>query len=274
MRRAAGSMALLLVAATCGTPDEPIATGPSPTSSSTTTTSAAAASEPTTATTPPTVDPKSSYEWPDPDGPPPWTSVPLGLPGTTHVRVTYGPLGFLSINNVSRGAVVRTSIDGSNWEETAILMGPDGQEQVSVTDLIVTDREFLVTGETWTNTATGSEIFHDVLWRSADGVAWDTLLLSQLAPGAKATSLVVTSPGLVVVGANYDSDTGEASPRVWLEQAGGDFVDLISSIPGFDDTGWIERAIATAKAYWSGALPTTTRDSCGEPPTSRRGREE
>ena len=140
------------------------------------------------------------------------------------------------------------------------MVGPDGQEQVSITDLIVTDREFLVTGETWTNTATGSERFHDVLWRSVDGVAWDALLLGELVPGAKATSLVTTSAGLVVAGANYDSDTGEASPRVWLEQAGGDFVDLSSSIPGFDDTGWIEGAIADGEGLLLPPLQLSIRN--------------
>lgn len=167
-----------------------------------------------------------------------WRSIQLGLPGTTHVQVAHGPLGFLSIEHVERGAVVRTSMDGSTWQETAILKGPDGEEQVGVTDLLVSDGEYLVAGETWTNTATGSEQFRDVLWRSTDGRSWEAVPLTELEPGAKATSLVAISPGLVLAGVVYDSETGAASPRLWLEKPGAGFVDV--TIDGFDENGWIE----------------------------------
>ena len=162
------------------TTDEPIASAPdeslssttlappaAPADSPTSTSTATSLREPTTtAATPPPPESATGFDWPAVNGPPAWASVPLGLPGATHVRVTHGPLGFLSINNVGRGAVVRTSVDGSIWKETAVLTGPGGEEQVAVADLLVTDREYLVVGETWTNTHTGSETLHDVLWRS------------------------------------------------------------------------------------------------------------
>ena len=239
---------LALVASGCGTTAGPTTTAVSPSPATVSSTLATPsttpeAADPALATSEPTA---VSFSWPEADGPPRWTTTPLGIPGTTHVQVTHGPLGFLSLNNVSRGAVVRTSVDGVTWKETAILEGPSGEEQVSVDDMLVTDDEYLVTGETWTNNATGSESFHNVLWRSADGVTWTSMQLAELVPNAKAARLVWTSPGLVLAGMVYDSNSGVAAPRLWLEQAG-EWVDLSASIPGFEDSGWVYGAMATGE---------------------------
>ena len=190
-----------------------------------------------------TTEQVTGFSWPEVDGRPRWATTPLGLPGTTHVQVTHGPLGFLSLNNVSRGAVVRTSVAGVVWNETAILEGPGGEEQVSVYDMLVTDSEYLLIGEAWTNTATGYESSHNVLWRSPDGATWTSMQLNELVPNAAVARLVAAAPGLVLAGMVHDPEGGTAVPRLWLEQAGG-WVELSSAIPGFEERGWIDGAVA------------------------------
>ena len=239
---AVGWLGGLVLVAACGTATESVDTASVSESALTTVPSALVSREPAVTST--MVEGLAVYEWPELGGLPPWTSVPLGIPGTTHVRVTHGPLGFLSINNVSRGAVVRISVDATTWQETAILHGPGGEEQVEVRDLLVTEREYLLVGETWTNTTTGSESFKDVLWRSPDAVTWDAFVLDRLDPGAKATALAMASSGLVLAGAVYDSEIGAASPRLWLEQPEGGFVELTGSISSVEQSGWMEGVVA------------------------------
>lgn len=257
MKWPAGPIAVMVLVAACGRGADGAARVAEPVTS---TRPSASSSDP--ARTPPSLAPmgdEAPFTWPDPKGPPPWRSIPLGLPGTTHLRVTHGPLGFLSINNVSRGAVVRTSRDGSSWQETAVLEGPHGEEQVSVADLLITETEYLVVGETWTNTATGSEGFRDVLWRSPDAISWEAIPLDRLAPGTKASELVSSSLGLVLAGTIHDPRTGTASPRLWLEQREGGFADLTSSIPELDEEGWIEGAATDGEGLliWGTATDDT-----------------
>ncbi len=180
--------------------------------------------------------------WPDPEGDPPWITVPVGLPGTTHLRIGQGPLGFISVNNVERGAVVRLSADGAVWQETATLRGPDGEKQVAVTDLVVSGDEYLVVGETWTNTATGSESFRDALWRSRDGMSWTVIDLGVIDDDAKGTAAIPTPLGLVLAGTIYDEATGAASPKLWIETADALWSDLTADVSAFDVAGWMTGA--------------------------------
>lgn len=185
--------------------------------------------------------------WPDPRGDPPWSTVPLGLPGGTHLRIGYGPLGFISVNNVERGAVVRLSLDGVVWQETATLAGPDGEEQVSVRDMAVSVDEYLVVGETWTNTEGGSEIFREALWRSRDGTDWTVTDLGVIDEDVTAAVIISTPRGLVLAGALYDEETGTARPKLWLETANGLWTDITLDVTAFDGDGWIEGAAVDAE---------------------------
>ncbi len=180
--------------------------------------------------------------WPDPEGDPPWMTVPVGLPGTTHLRIGYGSLGFISLNNVERGAVVRLSPDGAVWRETAILRGPDGEEQVSVRSLVVSKDEYLVVGQTWTNTDTGSENFRESLWRSRDGVEWTVTDLAVIDEDASAAAVIPTARGLMLAGTVSDDATGVFQPTLWIESADGSWSDITFDVAAFAVSGWIEGA--------------------------------
>lgn len=235
-RGSAAWIALLVAIAACGAPaDSPPGTqvrGPS------TSAVGASAEESGEATTEASIS-AVGYPWPEPVGSPPWTSIPLGLPGTAHVRGVHGPLGFLLVYHSERGTVVMISTDGSDWGETSILRGPGGEEQVAVRDLLVSPTEYLVVGEAWTNRSGGSEGYRQVLWRSSDAVEWETVDLDELESGFGAPSLVLTPAGLVVAGSVYDDEAGTASPRLWIEEEGRGFVDLGGAIPGFERKGWV-----------------------------------
>ena len=248
--------ALLLIAVACGdarqagTTRPPIATTTltvpyrSPSSdlpSSTSTTSG---------TTTTSVEAVPSYDWPD-AGPPSWTTAPLGLPATADVRVTHGHLGFLSVNGLTQGAEIRTSVDGVTWQTTAMLEGPDGDEHLSIDDLLVTAGEYLVLGEAPAGEARARRDV--VLWRSGDGVVWSREILDKSSAGALGLRLAGTSRGVMASGTVYPT-VGRASPRLWLEHADGGFRDVSLAVGIESDSSiYGSSAVGDGLVVWGSA---------------------
>ncbi len=249
VRRIAAVLLYALVASACGAA-APIGSGttadPTGTSITTTSTSQPAPDNTrTTTTTAPPAPPSTTseviapYRWPSSGGPPPWRSFDLGLPGTAHITMTHGPLGFMSVHYSGRGRpTVRVSPDGGAWRETAILSGPDGEAQVAVTDLLVTGREYVAIGDVYTQTPDGSDTAYSAVWRSPDAENWSVIRLEDLAPGARASGGAAVGAFIVLAGAIYDGSTGTAQPKVWRLTSDGSLEDLSE---GFEFvSGWIE----------------------------------
>ncbi len=205
--------------------------------------------------------------WLEAEGESPWTTELFGLPGTAHVRIGYGPLGFISINAVAEGSVVRLSGDGATWTETAMLHGPGGEEQISIQDLAQTSNEYLAVGTAWSNIGSGSEIPFGVLWRSRDGVQWTANDLSAVAESFEAAAALPTPEGLMLAGTAYDDGVGEARPSLWIETSDGGWDDMTGGSAAFDAGGWITGATLDGEGLimWGedregGAVVWQTRD--------------
>ena len=247
MRRAAiGSFAMLVLA--CG----PVASEPEGTSAPSSTTTLALQTTTSLESTTTTRLAREPFEWPESGEPAQWASTSMDLPGTTHVNATHGPLGFLSINNVSRGVVVRISQDGVTWTETAILTGPNGEEQVEPSDMMVTEEQYIVVGRTWTNTSQGSEDFRNGIWRSSDARTWTFQDLDEVEAGARVLAMAQIDTGRLLVGVVLGDSGSNPRPLVWLEDHQGEYENVAESIEGFDQSGYVEGVFADGQraAIW------------------------
>jgi hypothetical protein len=201
-----------------------------------------------------TVLPTTIAEDPLPE--PSWTSVPVGLPGDSTVRLAYGPLGFISVNYEDRGAVIRVSSDGMRWEETAVLRGPAGEEQVSIEDMIVRSHEYVMVGEIWSNVGKGDETPRNAVLRSRDGVTWEITFADSLGEAASAVALAEMKRGLVLTGATWADDTPWARPKIWFDTGDGSWRDLTLGVDEFDTDAWVRGAFADSDGMVAWGLGT------------------
>lgn len=139
------------------------------------------------------------------------------------------------MNYETRGAIVRLSSDGSSWRETAVLSGPVGEEEVLIADIVVSDQQYVIVGDTWSNVGNGGEKPRNMLLRSKGGTNWKATYVDALAEGISAGIAFETKGGLVLAGATWSDGTPSGRPKIWIETSKGTWRDDRLANGGYED---------------------------------------
>lgn len=186
-----------------------------------------------------------------PAGAGPWATPVAVAEGEGRLVAVGGPVMEKGVVGGAYIGSIWTSIDGLTWtpvELDPVLFkltsagAPTSGPQPGLKDVAYGPRGFVVLGYAATDQGTSV-----VIWRSTDGLAWESLDLPEsLFEGARPTAVMAAGPGYVIVGAWLDPiapNEGAAPPRaaVWTSSDGRTWTRVPNQtgfgVGGYIDTG-------------------------------------